>query len=119
MAYDHAAMKVKTRRAVHKTFGIEMLYVHRTLAAPVALRVRYHTKQDVLGDLQAEGYPMSIDGIERVIFDIDELILSGVVVERGAKLQIVDKSWPAGTLIIETKEKSEGPVEEIWRVVKE
>lgn len=119
MAYDHAAMKARTRRAVHSTFAIDMLYVHRSLAAPTPLRVRYHTKQDVLGDLQNEGYPMSIDGIERVIFDIEELTLNGVVIERGAKLNIVDKSWPAGTLIIETKEKSEGPVEEIWRVVKE
>lgn len=118
MAYDHAAMKARTRRIVHQTFAIAMEYLDKSLAGPIALRVRYHNKQDVIGDLQNEGYPMSIDGIDRVIFDMEELTFAGITVSRGARLKIVQPGWPEGVLLIETKEKSEGPVEEVWRVVK-
>lgn len=118
MPFDHAAAKARARRIVHKTFSIRGDYNHQSLAAPIPLRVRYHSKQDLLGDLQNEGYPLAIDGIDRVIFDREELLQNGIIVMRGARVTIVDPNWPAVTLTMETREKSEGPVEEVWRVAK-
>lgn len=118
MAYDHAAFKSRTRRIVHKVFGIPMLYSHRTLAAPVPLRGRYHSKQQVISDMESEGYSVTVDGIERVVFLIDALAEAGIVVEKGATVKVDDPHWPSTVLIIDSKEPQSGPEEEIWRVVK-
>jgi len=118
MAFDLAAAKAVARRVVHDTMSLDAIVEHRTLPAPTALRVRYHGKQSVIGDLQSEGYPMMIDGIDRVIFDTEELLLKGVVVERGFKITITSKGWNNAVLAVDTQDKSEGPIEEIWRVTK-
>lgn len=120
MVFDLAAAKYAARRVVHDTMSLEVEYYNdKKMPAPVLLRVRYHNKQQLIGDLQNDGYPMTIDGIDRVIFDVEELLAKGVVVERGVKVRVLSTLYPPDTiLLVETKEKSEGPIEEIWRVVK-
>lgn len=118
MGFDFAAALGKVRRIVHDTFAMDAVYIDSTLAGPVPLRVRWHYKQVVSGDLEGEGYASVIDLIEKAIFDKAELTARGVTVERGARIKFIAEGFSA-TLIVDTKDESDsGPVDEAWRVSK-
>lgn len=118
MAYDHAAVKARVRRTVHNTLGIAAEYVDDTMAAPEQLRVRWHNRIVQTGDLQNGGYAEIIDGINRVIFDIDELLLKGVIVHRGGRLKISAPAFNGAVLVIGERDSDCGPIEQTWYVGK-
>lgn len=117
MGFDFAAAKALARRIVHDNLAIDALYWDRTLAHPVALRVRWHYKQAPVGDLENGGYPVYLDLVEKVIFDKDELARNGVKIVRGGRVQITARGFD-GYLAIDSQEVDAGPVEESWRVGK-
>ncbi len=116
--FDFAALKATTRRIVHDTLSMDALYYDKSLAAPVALRVRWHYKQAPVGDIENEGYPMYLDLVEKVIFDKEELALKGVTVVRGGRVQVTSPGFE-GYLAVDTQDgENVGPVVEAWRVGK-
>lgn len=113
-AFNWQDLKARTRRIVHTTFAGSATYKDNSLIAPVGLNVRWHNKIQLVGALE-EGYAETIEGIERIIFDRDELALKQVnLVHKG---QVVMED---GTrLRLETQEPIVGPVEVIWQVARE
>lgn len=118
MGFDFAAAKAQVRRTVHDTLSVDAEYADGGVVAPVALRVRWHNKLTTVGDPINEGYPVSIDTIDKVIFDMDELTAKNVKISRGGRLKITAKNFGGQILAIDTRDPKCGPTEEVWLVGK-
>lgn len=118
MPFDFAELKARVRRTVHATFGITAEYWLNDADVPVPLRVRWHNKLTVVGDPNGDGFPVSLDTIDRVIFDMDELTEKTVTISRGGRLKITAKNYGGQVLTIDSREPKCGPTEEIWLVGK-
>lgn len=118
MAFDFAAAKQRLRRTVHKTLAIAATYESKYLVKPEPLRVRWHNKLTDLGDLDSQGYPTSIDTIDKVVFDRDDLIARGIKVAKGGIVTITADGFDGQRLVIDKRDPRCGPTEEIWHVSK-
>lgn len=115
----HAAIKAKMRKAVHAAFSYSATYKDGTLDAAVEVQVRWHNRLVMLGDYDSSGYANVIDGIERIIFDRDELGTLGVTPRRGGKVVITEEGMNNTELTLDSREKNVGPLEEKWVVTRE
>lgn len=109
-------LKAKTRRAIHGVFSVRAQYQDFTMAAAVDITVRWHHRIDRFGDIESGGYAEQIDGIERAIFNREELAEKGVVLRRRGLVTLTEGEWGGAVLRLDTKEPRDGPVEEIWGV---
>lgn len=119
MAFEFAAAKRLLRRAVHTTFGIDATYEDPHLAAPAPLRIRWHNKLAVYGDIENTGYPSTIESIDKVVFDRDDLLARGIEIRRGGIIKIIADGFEGQSLIADTRDPRCGPIEEIWMVGKQ
>lgn len=111
MAYDRAASIAAARRAVHSTMGVSAFY-EDSQSGRVGLRVRWHNRIAIQGDLVEAGYANIIDGVNRVVFDKAELDEKGVILSRGGEVTMGDGT----VLILDHQEPVVGPIEIIWGV---
>jgi hypothetical protein len=118
MGFDFAATKAAARRIVHRTFSLDAEYWMNDGDVPVPLRVRWHNKLTNAGDPNNEGYPVTIDTIDRVIFEIEELVAKGVRIERGGRVKINAPGFGGQALAIDTRDPKCGPTIESWVVGK-
>ena len=116
MPFNFAAVKAQARTIVHRTFGIDAEYWLNDGDTPVPLRVRWHSRLTLSGDPTGDGYPLSLDSIDRVIFNMDELAEKGVTISRAGRLKITAEQYGGQVLTIDSLEKKSGPTEEIWHV---
>lgn len=114
MAYDHAATKRLRAKTVHDTLAVCAEYYDDSMAGPQALRVRWHNKMALHGDINKDGYSQYIDSSDRVIFSLDELFIKGLVIVRGGVVKMDDGQ----VLHIDSRDETAGPGEEIWLVGK-
>lgn len=117
MAFNFSACKALARRTVHTYLSVGALYTHSPLDEPVGLRVRWHNKIARFGDLEDGGYAEIVEGINRLIFDADELDEKGIVLMKGAKVTLTDPGFNNAALVLDTAEPRIGPIEVIWGVV--
>jgi hypothetical protein len=113
MPFDLADLKRQARKVVHDTMSVPAVYENPALPGSVDLRVRWHNKIAINGDLVEAGYAEMIEGINRVIFEKAELDEKGVNLARGHKLTV----WDGTVLMLDSQEPAVGPVTVIWRVV--
>lgn len=114
-----AAIKAKARKAVHAAFSYAATYHDASLDAAVDVKVRWHNRLVLMGDYDQSGYANVIDGIERIIFDRDELAKLGITPIRGGEVIITDEGMNQTTLFLDSREKYVGPLEEKWMVARE
>lgn len=114
-AFNWNELKAETRRIVHDTFAGASLYSDVTLSTPVALNVRWHNKIARNGELESGGYAEVVEGVERVIFDREELQKKGVQVRAHGLVVLED-----GTrLRLQVSEPVVGPITLTWEVARE
>jgi hypothetical protein len=114
-----AAVKAKARKAVHAAFSYSATYKDGTLDAAVPVDVRWHNRLVMLGDYDGAGYANVIDGIERIIFDRDQLGTLGITPRRGGVVVITENGMDNTSLTLDTREKHVGPLEEKWVVTRD
>lgn len=120
--FDWMSVKALARGTVHDTFRVPATYQDNTLDAPVDISVRYHTKIAQTGDLESAGYAEVLVGVDRIIFNRDEL--SSALVGSPLKLRhkgVVTLTHPkfnGAQFWLETREPIDGPVDEIWNVTR-
>jgi hypothetical protein len=115
--FDFSELKKQVRQTVHVTMSVPAIYTHDSApGVETELRVRWHNKIARVGDLLEAGYSEVVDGINRVIFNVPELIEKGVVLARGGRITLDTEYYDGAQLILETKEPRVGPVEEIWLI---
>jgi hypothetical protein len=117
MASNFAAIKAKARRDVHASLSVSARYESYSQEVIVdGLSVRWHNKQQLVGDRDSGGYAQIIDGIERIVFMQDELQAKGVTLEGGDVIIIKAEGYGNVGLVLQTQEPIVGPVEVIWQV---
>lgn len=115
MPYDRAASKAIARNAVHTAMGVPVSYEDSVSPGRVGLRVRWHNRVGIDGNLVEAGYTNFVEGVNRVIFNRNELDEKGVVLSRGSRVYTED----GAVLILSHQEPISGPVEVVWGVAQE
>lgn len=119
MPSNFAAIKAKARRDVHASLSVSARYESYSQEVVFGgLSVRWHNKQQLVGDMDSGGYAQIIDGIERIIFMRDELASAGITLEEGDTVVITAEGFDNVALILKTQEPVVGPVEVIWQVAR-
>lgn len=106
--------KRAARRAVHDALAGAAFYTDDTLAAPVALAVRWHNRQIVDGG--GDGFAAVVEGLNRLIFDADELAAKGVTLRRNGLVTLVD--YADMVVGLDILRPSDGPIGVVWDVVR-
>lgn len=116
MPFNFAAAKAIVHRIVHDTFSYEALYLgYEDTDVPVPLRVRWHNQIATTGDLNGD-YPVSIDTIDRLIFDSAELTEKGVTIKSGDRIQLTAAYFGGAVLEANTRDPKSEAAREIWHV---
>lgn len=117
MGFDFTSQVAAMRKVTQKVLGALAYYEDLVNPGLVALQVRWHSRVAVTGDLADVGYANIIDGVNRIIFDRDELAEKGVELARGGKITFSSEHLVGTVLILGEREPHKGPVEEIWQVM--
>lgn len=113
MAFNFANARKTVRRVVHNTFAASALYAANSVSTPtIPCKARWHSKIDRVGNLDNEGWAQVIEGIDRIIFNVDQA--RSINVARNGKIAFPD--LPGFEFILDTKEDADGPEEETWLV---
>ncbi len=116
---NFAAAKAKARRAIHRKMSVAAtLQSASSGVLTEGITVRWHNKIVVLGDLQDSGYASVIEGIERIIFSMDEMELLGFVPGVNDVVTITAEEYGGAQLILKDMEPQVGPFENIWQVAR-
>lgn len=110
MSFDFAQAKAQARKALHDGLSVAATYQDSVIIIPVPLRVRYHNKIVIEGDPFGLGQAETIEGADKVILEIDPLVVP--VVRRGGIITIAQYSL---SLRLETQDPHDGPVIQSWR----
>lgn len=66
--------KADAQLAVHRQFALEATYTPPGVgASPVAVLVRHHSRIATFGDLDREGFAQTVDDVNQIIFDTQEV----------------------------------------------
>lgn len=112
----HGDLKRQMRRDVHNTFGLEASYSDPTLLEPVDVIVRWHSRYETFGNLAEQGYAEVVDNVDRIVFDVDELVELDLTPRVGGQVTITETGWNNAVLVLQISDPRQGPVENVWQV---
>lgn len=126
MAIDWSSIKASTRRAVHDVFKVGATYQDHTMSQPVPVSVRWHNKIGVIGQETNQGYAEVIEGVDRVIFNREELEQTKYITDnrmpitpiKGGRVTLMDALYNNAVLVLDSREPIVGPVDEVWSVAR-
>jgi hypothetical protein len=109
-------IKAMTRRQVHATFAVPCVLT--TGDGSFSVTARLHGKQMVGGDIESQGYSVTIEGVFRVVFNREELAILGVKPARGDRVTFADYIGPGQDITVEldARDEYDGPIDEKWSV---
>ena len=112
----HGDLKRQMRRDVQDTFGLAASYSDATLLEPVEVTVRWHSRYETFCNLSEQGYAEIVDNVDRIVFDIDELVTLGLTPRVGGQVTITEDGWSNAVLSLRIADPRVGPVENVWQV---
>ena len=83
----------------------------------MVIQVRWHNKLVPQGNGTSDGYASTIEGIDRLVFNLDELAEKGIALERGDTVTM-GPLYQNVVLVLEEMEPATGPVEQKWWVAR-
>lgn len=108
-----ADLKAQARRNVHAAFAVRCLYTPPNSPSnqlPVELTARLHTKI-VAGGAQSPGYANVIEGVNRAIFNREELTAKTVVLRKNGRIEFPDYTM---VFQLDIRDASDGAITEKW-----
>lgn len=114
MAYDFASNKAKARRVVHNTLAVQAFYQDSSMSVPAEIRARWLNKTNVFtGDVDNQGYAEMLEAVDRIVLFPDDT--PTVNFKKGGSV-----SFPGYdiTFVLELREPSNGPLQEVWKVTR-
>ena len=114
MAFDRSALLSRHRRALHDTLSILAVLKSRADGAEESVRVRWHAKTVINGDLTFQGWAQEIEGLHSIIFDRKELAEKNIEPKRGDSVSAFGV-----VLSLDSLEPTSNEVDEVWRVVQQ
>lgn len=116
--FDWTSVMAKARRVVHSTFQVEVQYqAPGGIVPPVTLHVRWHDRIALVGNVVDAGYADVLEGVDRIIFNREELVEIGVVLGRGGKVTF-GPAFQNTVLNLDSMEPTEGPINVVWKVAR-
>lgn len=112
-----AQIKHDARRALHDAMKVEATYVPPGGGAATALGVRWHNKINRVGDLDNQGWAEIIEGIDRIIFDREELAAKSLTLAEGGVVTL-ELLMGGFSFVLGAQEPDDGPIERIWIVTR-
>jgi len=112
MAFDITEAKARARRKLHKLASAPATYLDETLDEPVDITVRWHNK--IIPAETINGESEIISGIERLIFNEEELALLDLTLIRGAVVTI--PKYDNMEFELGFEEPNDGPITTAWSV---
>lgn len=110
-----AEIKANARRALHGALSVSATLRPYGGASDVMVSVRWHSKTMLYGADASDGYAQTIEGLDSIIFNAEELHALGVVPNRGDVVTIHGELHTTH-LVLEEMEPIRGPIEHKWRV---
>jgi hypothetical protein len=109
-------IKAMTRRQVHATFAVPCVLT--TGDGSFSVTARLHGKQMVGGDIESQGYSVTIEGVFRVVFNREELVALLLRPARGDRVVFPDYIGPGQDMAVEldARDEYDGPIDEKWSV---
>ena len=112
-----AEIKARARKAVHTAFSVSAEHRAYGSTAPTVIQVRWHNKLVLQGNGTSDGYASTIEGIDRLVFNLDELAEKGIALELGDTVTM-GPLYQNVVLVLEEMEPATGPVEQKWWVAR-
>jgi hypothetical protein len=122
MSESLASLKREARRAVHDTLGTPALYSDAAHTTPVPLRVRWHGRQSLLGAGDAPGFASTVETVEKIVFDREELQALGLTPIRDGVVVLPDFVRTDGQpfmVRLDNREPYNGPVNVTWQAARD
>ena len=119
MTFDWAATKAAGRRAVHATFAVAVVHTPKGTTTPSvpalgnSLTARLHNRVTVQADGISGGYAQIIEGVTKVVFNREEIAAQGIAPGKGDKVTFTEYGI---TVILDTRDTPNGPIDDIWNV---
>ena len=114
-SFDWAATKATLRQTVHDVLQVDATVVVVPGDDPLPITTRWHDKINRFGNLENAGWAQVVEGIDRLIFNRPELTSKGIVLTSNSVVTLL----AAGDKFqLDVKEPPNGPVEEVWVVVR-
>jgi hypothetical protein len=114
-SFDWAATKALIRQTVHDVLQVDATVVVAPGDAPQAVTVRWHDKINRFGNLENAGWAQVVEGIDRLIFNKPELTSKAIVLTSNSVITLLSGG---DKFQLDVKEPPQGPVEEIWVVMR-
>jgi hypothetical protein len=111
MEFDFASEVAHARRVVHDTLGLPATYQDASMDTPEPVRVRWHNKLKLQGDLLEIGYAQVLEGIDRIILVPSDT--PDILFKQGGVVFITP--YALG-FTLDHMEPESGPLEQVWRV---
>lgn len=115
MPFSFAEAKATARRKVHETFGVRALFKDSPTSTPVELSARWHSRLVLEGVMEGAGAQV-IEGIDRVVFNREELAENGVSPKYGDIVAFPD--YGGFEVQLAERQPYDGPISEVWGVVR-
>lgn len=112
-----AEIKARARKAVHTAFSVSADHRAYGSDTPTAIMVRWHSRPTCRCPAAPACYASTIEGIDRLVFDLDELAEKGIDLERGDTVTM-GPLYQNVVLVLEEMEPATGPVEQKWWVAR-
>lgn len=113
-----AEIKANARRALHGALSVSATLRPYGGTPDMTVSVRWHSKTMLYGADASDGYAQTIEGLDSIIFNVEELDQLGVALQRG-DLIIMPAAYQGARLVLEEMEPVRGPVEQKWRVAQQ
>lgn len=114
-AFDFTSAVAAMRKTVHAVMSTPAEYQAPGSTVRQGVSVRWHDKLVLNGNIGDTGYADVIEGIDRAIFDRDQLAQASIVLLRGGKIHL-PAAYNGAVLTLEALEKTDGPVNVTWKV---
>ena len=116
-----AEYKMEARSALHAALANSAVYTRNTLTVPsqeqldagLALTVRWHNRNRIIGERTSDDAGI-VEGINRLVFNSDELDALELVPERNA---IVEVPGLGKRFRLDYREEPDGPLNVYWSVI--
>jgi hypothetical protein len=115
MEFDWAEAKACARQTVHDVLQVAATVVVAPGQDAQDISVRWHDKINRFGNLDNAGWAQTVEGIDRLIFNRPELETKGIVLSGNSTVTL---NAAGDKFQLDVKEPPNGPVEEVWVVVR-
>lgn len=104
------------RRGVHAAFSYSATYEDEVAVTPVPLSVRWHNDREIVGNIGGGDYAEIASLIRKIIFNKEEIAAKALTLRQGGLIKLTGLG--DYQLELDVQEPPDGPINEIWTVVR-